>query len=242
MIRVSPLSLRTFRECPRRFRYQYIDRLGKYYGRPRPYFTMGNNVHAALKDFLSVVPPQQRSLETLEHLLMQKWAKDHSGFEDPEQERDYLKRARRQLRWFVESQDMSVSPFMTERFHEAPLAQGIILRGRIDRVDREPDGTLHIIDYKTGQLPSEMDDEPLLLYAVILTRALHANVNRASYVFLGEGASHDLSLTSDILDETKENTLETAHAIESEQNYPGHPSSRCLYCDYAVICEEKQER
>jgi len=200
---------------------------------------MGNHVHASLKDFLSLVPAPQRTFEALERILSHRWAKDRSGFEDADQEQEYLERARQQLRWFVASQDVTVAPFMTERYHEAPLAQGVILRGRIDRVDKEADGTLHIIDYKTGKLPAEVDDEPLLLYALILSRALHSNVSRTTYLFLAEGATHTFEPASDLLEEAKGRALATARQIEAEEEFPPQPGSRCLDCDFAVICEER---
>jgi RecB family exonuclease len=39
---------------------------------------------------------------------------------------------------------------MIEEMIEAEISTSLILRGRIKLVDKEPDGTLHIIDYKTG--------------------------------------------------------------------------------------------
>ncbi len=52
--RVSPFSLRVFKECPRAYRFRYVDRLAKQYEKPRPWFTMGDNVHATLKGLLSI--------------------------------------------------------------------------------------------------------------------------------------------------------------------------------------------
>src|SRR4030067_88575 len=62
----SPFSLNMFQQCPRQYRYQYIDHLGDIYRKARPYFTMGDHVHATLKDFLSVVPVSERNLSKLE--------------------------------------------------------------------------------------------------------------------------------------------------------------------------------
>jgi ATP-dependent helicase/nuclease subunit B len=44
-------------------------------------------------------------------------------------------------------------PVAAEATGEAPIA-GITVHGRVDRIDRMPDGTLAIIDYKTGAPPS----------------------------------------------------------------------------------------
>jgi ATP-dependent helicase/nuclease subunit B len=45
-------------------------------------------------------------------------------------------------------------PLAAEATGETPLA-GIVVQGRVDRIDRLPDGGLAIIDYKTGQPPSQ---------------------------------------------------------------------------------------
>jgi ATP-dependent helicase/nuclease subunit B len=45
-------------------------------------------------------------------------------------------------------------PVLAEQTGEAELA-GVSLYGRVDRVDRLPDGTLGIVDYKTGKAPTK---------------------------------------------------------------------------------------
>ncbi len=45
-------------------------------------------------------------------------------------------------------------PLAAELKGETPLA-GIIVEGRVDRIDRLPNGSLAIVDYKTGQPPSQ---------------------------------------------------------------------------------------
>ncbi|MFO8098054.1 MAG: PD-(D/E)XK nuclease family protein [Salinibacter sp.] len=65
------------------------------------------------------------------------------------------------------------------------------LRGRIDRVDREPDGTLTIWDYKTGSASRYDEDDPLqdgahlqwALYAYALETLREAPVERSGYFF-----------------------------------------------------------
>src|SRR4030042_1046074 len=136
MFEASPFSLNMFQQCPRQYKFQYIDHLGSIYRKSRPYFTMGDHVHATLKDFLSVVPVSERNLTRLEDLLRKKWGE----------------KALKQLRRFAHNHDISVTPCMVEDYHSTELTSSIILKGKIDRVDKEPDGSLHIIDDKTGKI------------------------------------------------------------------------------------------
>jgi ATP-dependent helicase/nuclease subunit B len=46
------------------------------------------------------------------------------------------------------------TPILAEEFGEAEVA-GVTLFGKVDRIDRLPDGKLAIVDYKTGQAPAK---------------------------------------------------------------------------------------
>ena len=73
------------------------------------------------------------------------------------------------------------------------LADGrtLRLRGKIDRIDRAPDGTLHIWDYKTGSSSGFKEADGLqggvvmqwLLYALAAEDRLGTGVSRAGYFF-----------------------------------------------------------
>ena len=43
-----------------------------------------------------------------------------------------------------------------EELVKAEVRAGLFLRGRIGRVDREPDGSLYLIDYKTGNAAARL--------------------------------------------------------------------------------------
>ena len=65
---------------------------------------------------------------------------------------------------------------------------GVTLEGRADRVDRSRDGTLRIVDYKTGQLPAVGDVESLWQTQLGLLAAL-AEAGRLDGVPAGAVAS-----------------------------------------------------
>ena len=53
----------------------------------------------------------------------------------------------------VKDRQAGRTPVLAEEKGEAEVA-GVTLHGRVDRIDRLPDGTLAIVDYKTGQAPA----------------------------------------------------------------------------------------
>ena len=241
MLKLSPYAIGIFEQCPRRYRYQYVERLIQKYRRPWPWLTMGANVHAALAQFLSVVPVAERTPATIEKLLRDKWRRSRQGFADAEQEREYGERALAQLRWFATTQPVDVRPLMIERFHEAPVGEKLVLRGKIDRVDRDEDGSLHVIDYKTGKVPENPDTFQLLQYAVILPRILDRPVTRASYLYLGGSEWRTFPIDPDDVDRTVGAVLSIAGRIERETEYPVIVGRLCRYCDFLDLCEPGRE-
>ncbi len=241
MFRASSFRLSMFQQCPGRYKFHYIDDLARIYGKPRPYFTMGDHIHAALKDFLSIVPVEERTVARLENLLREKWQRNRKGFKDLDDEKQWGEKALSQVRWFAQSQDLSVTPLMLEDFHSAELSPKITLVGKIDRVDQEAEGGLHIIDYKTGKMPEEIDRNQLYIYAVVLSKEQQLPVTKVSYLYLEAGEFQTLGPTASDLEQAADYVVETVDRILSETKYPATINSYCGTCDFLEICPRKEE-
>jgi putative RecB family exonuclease len=241
MFEASPFSLNMFLLCPRQYKFQYIDHLGGIYRKSRPYFTMGDHVHATLKDFLSVVPVSERNLTRLEDLLREKWRRYRKGFNDREDEKRWGQKALNQLSWFAKNQDLSVMPFMVEDYHSVAITSNIILKGKIDRVDKEADDSLHIIDYKTGKMPSEISQIQLQIYALILSKKQDLPPQKASYLYLEAGKFRTIELTATDLAKATSYITDMADRICKEREYPATPNIYCWNCDFLEICPSKEE-
>lgn len=235
---LSPFKLGMFRRCPRQYKYHYVDNLAKQYGKPRPYFTMGDHVHAALKMFFSQ-NNRDRTFTALEQMLRTRWNKNRRGFEAMEQERFYGLKALSQLRWFCETQDLHAQPHMLEDFHETALSPELALLGKVDRVDQYPDGSLHIIDYKTGKTPADPDDLQLLTYAVLISKKLGTRISQVSYLYLNGHGWRTLEPTDDQLDKTVDLLFSAKNEIAAEQEFPSRPSQLCHFCDFKELCEPR---
>ncbi|WP_108662065.1 double-strand break repair protein AddB [Acuticoccus kandeliae] len=92
----------------------------------------------------------------------------------------------------------SVAGSLVEIAAETTLANGVVLRGRIDRIDRMRDGSLALIDYKSGKAPTAKQvttffEPQLPLEAALLRAGAVADIDPAepirdlSYVELGAG-------------------------------------------------------
>ncbi len=238
LLRLSPYSISVYEQCPRRYKHQYVDRLGPKYKKPQPWLTMGSHVHSTLTRFMRDVSVEERTVSTIESLLRRNWRWNREGFADIEQEREYGERALAQLRWFASTQETDIKPFMLERFHEAPVGENVVLMGRIDRIDRQEDGSLHVIDYKTGKVPENPDTFQLLQYAVILTKTLTYPVTKASYLYLEDGEWRTFSIDPIDVQKTRGAVLAIAKRIERDAEYRETVGSLCKYCDFLEICEK----
>jgi hypothetical protein len=120
--------------------------------------------------------------------------------------------------------DASREPFRVCKVeHEVELAEaGVRLDLRMDRIDRLPDGSLVIIDYKTGAEKTFLNRErqpreyQLVAYACALTEPVAelvlANVDSRSIVFHGAGI-RDIDNWPDVLAQWSERVREACAAM-----------------------------
>jgi len=237
MFKLSSFRLRVFRQCRRQYKYRYVEKLPT---RPSPYNTMGAHVHNALKAFYCLPELEQRTPERLLDLLLESWRQNRAGFSGLEDEERWRERAIAQLRTFAVKNDLAARPLAVEQYIETPLTPQLALSGRIDRVDDDPDG-LHVIDYKTGRRPDEVDAEQLHLYTVMLERSFGRPVARASYLYLDEGAAWSISPRPEELEETVAAVLSAYEQIIAERSYPTGVGKHCAFCDFQSICPSREE-
>jgi len=239
-LKLSPHSIALFKQCKLQYKFQYVDKLGDKYGKAKPYFTMANHVHATLRDLFSVTP-EHRTIESAKRLLTNNWRRYRIGFRGRTDEKRWADRALGEVTRFVTEQDVSITPMMLEAPVEAKITPGLILRGRVDRVDKEPDGTLHLIDYKTGLVPESIDWSQLELHSLILSRIWSTAGTKVSYLYLLSGTTYTKELGQEALNRVRWELLRVASQIRKEKDYHPSPGTACAGCDFAAICPAKHD-
>lgn len=238
MFRLSPLRVRAFNTCRLRYRYQYVDKLP---ARLRPGDTAGSLVHNVLSDFFAKLPTEQRTEERLLQTFEERWAALSPRYLRMAGIPELHDGARHALETFAARHDLKAQPFMVEEYMQVHIAPDVLLFGRMDRVEEEPDRTLHIIDYKTGSHPGDVDASQLNLYAIMVERKLERTVSRASFWYLDDGSEWTAQLRVEDKRMALNEVLEAVRQMQTEERFEANVAPHCAGCPYLYACEAREE-
>jgi RecB family exonuclease len=156
--------------------------------------------------------------------------------------------------WVPHRFELSFGLADRERAHEdpasvadpVPLAEGLVLRGSIDLVERRADGRLRATDHKTGKVAAEKGAitqggtilQPVL-YALACERLLGEPVDAGRLYYCtnaGDFTEHVVPLDA----ESRGSAREIARVIDEAMRsgfLPAAPDDdACRWCDYRVVC------
>ncbi|MCU7730902.1 PD-(D/E)XK nuclease family protein [Actinoplanes sp. KI2] len=247
----TPSKLGSFVDCPRRYRYSYVDRPTPPKGPPWAHNSLGASVHTALKNWYAL-PPDRRTPTALVGLLRPTWVRE--GYRDVDQERAAFQTAQGWLESYAASADAGDEPLGVERV-VATKTSVLAFNGRADRIDGRG-GEAVIVDYKTGRTGLDADDargsQALALYAWAAQRVFRRPCHRVELHHLPTGtvAVHehtDESLARQVrrAEETARDIMAAERAVaggaDPDEEFPTNPGSLCGWCDFRKVCPAGQE-
>ncbi len=236
-VRLSFSRIESYANCPRKFRYSYVDKLP---GRPGPHLSFGTSIHNALESFYDQKLPECPSEEELLGFLYDRW--EHSGFEQlPREEQVGFYRHAQQVlrRYHARVADRYRLPVATEAWFELPIGYEATVVGSIDRVDVDDDGRFHVVDYKTNRKVKDRarvaGSLQLSLYALACRHLYGALPATVSLDFVVAGVEVVAELDELDLDAARQAVLDTAAAVRAER-YEPRPNPLCDWCDFRSLC------
>jgi DNA helicase-2/ATP-dependent DNA helicase PcrA len=176
-------------------------------------------------------------LERLMALFEAGWRR--TGFGTSDDELQFRDRAREALRLYCEREGGAEGePVWLERKFDIKIG-GHHVRGRVDRVDRLPDGEHELIDYKTGERKTESDlerDLQLALYRLAAREAWDIEASYGSYYYVLDAEKVAAPTKPDDAERVERTVLEVGAGILGQDFEPRPSPAVCSWCDYRLIC------
>lgn len=237
-LRLSFSRVDVFERCPRRFRYQYVDGLPQ---SPAPQLSFGTSIHAVLEWIYDRKHPVLPSLDETLGILFERW--DSSGYAEMarDQQLQAYEHAREVIARFhgrLASEGFRL-PAATEAWFELPIDDDILVVGSIDRLDVDPSGDLHVIDYKTNRRArskAQVSGSLQLAIYALATEFLYGRLPRSVALdFVVPGVTVRVPLEELDVASVPERLREAARRIRLGEDTPT-PHRLCDWCDFRSIC------
>lgn len=186
-IYISYTGLTDFLKCPRSYYLKNLykdSRQGFKLQIISPHLTLGSTVHDALKWYLEKpTPPSRKATIDQFRNYWRKYRLKRGGFTSIEEEASFGIRGMKMVNNFLDNaKNLEKSaPFIT--FPKYNLVENIIMIGNFDFVGECIDGTLHIVDFKTGAKDQEGALQ-LYIYAILAEICFGKKVSKASFWYL----------------------------------------------------------
>src|SRR4051794_20734838 len=228
---LSASDIDTYRICPLKYKFARVFRIPQ---EPTIHQRFGIVLHQVLERFHSM---GGGSLDQLMELFEVSWRR--SGFGESDDEQQFRGRAVQALeRYWEDDRASDAKPVWFERSFAFKLGDHL-LRGRVDRVDKRPDGSYELIDYKTGKSKTEdelREDIQLSLYQMGARESWRLETSAQSYFYVLTGEKVPVEHSEEELDRVRATVAEIADGILAQEFEPKPSYEVCSFCDYRIIC------
>lgn len=261
---LSPSSVKTYEQCPRKYYYNYIEKL------PKKDFThlhLGSFCHDVLEQFHIVLPDTDiictnedggsceiydrdcSCVHVYRKLMNQIFPKRKKILAEKKEiilPKKQLMDAQIMIKNYIDNLEIGVvnGILYNERKFTFALTDKYMANGIMDRIDKR-DGIYHLIDYKTNKSAKYM--EPFQLYVYGLALSTYDDIDNdvdeiyASYQMLRLNRELKYKITRFEMDECKRKLIEFGDRITDDQKWIMKASPLCNWCDYKDICFNPNE-
>ena len=236
---LSATSVKMYQQCPLKFKYRKVLGIPE---KPSINLRKGGAAHAALewaaKETLAGRCPD---MDGMARVAREDMESSRTKFPDAE----YAKAAssmkeilENYVRWEAGSENRLEE---AEAKFEITIG-GMRYRGKIDRVEKNPQGAYEIVDYKTGTSRERKNDMPKLPQANIYAAAAQEKYGslpvKFTLLYLEGRATREYHVTEKSLKAGLDVVRECAEEIVEEKFEPT-PGRHCNWCSYRGFCPAK---
>jgi RecB family exonuclease len=235
---LSASDVETYRNCPLRYKFARVLKIPT---EQTLHQRFGIVVHQVLERFHSAETrdgDQARgTLQELMDLFDAAWRR--AGMGEGARERELWGKAQAALgRYHERLREEPAQPLWFERSFAFSLGPHHV-RGRVDRVDRRPDGVFELIDYKTGYPKAEAElseDIQLSLYAIAAREAWDLGETRQAYYYVLDDRKVPVPREAGDGEWVRDAVLEVGEGILAHDFEPTPSPAVCARCDYRIVC------
>ena len=243
---LSPSKVTAFTNCPLAFRFSQIEHRPE---PPSPPSVKGTLVHAALEGLFWHHRAGDRTPAAAAAELERAWAmmQDDDEFVQLELDREtadaFLAEARALVENYFRLEDPNEAHVVGVELGVETMVDGMRLRGIIDRLDVAPDGSLIVVDYKTGRAPSERFERGSLggvqTYALLCESVLGRAPAEVRLLYLRQPIAISSVASEQTIRGQRRRTLAVWSAIEKAcdaEDFRPHVGPLCDYCNFKASC------
>ena len=231
---LSASDLDLYLTCPLKYKFARVFGIPQ---EPTINQRFGILVHNVLERFHKEEDGGEDGLQRLVGLFEAGWRR--SGFGTSDDEVQYRERGREAMRLYWERESAAEGePVWLERKFDFRIGEHHV-RGRVDRVDRLPDGSHELIDYKTGERKSAADlerDLQLALYRLAAREAWEIEAGAGSYYYVLDADKVAVETQPDDAERVERTVLQVGEGVLGQDFEPRPSPAVCGWCDYRLIC------
>lgn len=243
---LSVHKLKMFYECAGKYKFCYKDKLPRV---EKDFLVFGKFLHLVFETFHRKIMDDPNLSNDWENVLQDSW---NIAFK--EYEKDLIKEQKPDEANLIEEAQKIVNIYKdnllkeglpnviaVEKLFYINIDNKILVQGAIDRIQLDPDGILHVVDYKTTKDVKYLKDYFQLMtycYSLIIEDESIQKI-RASFLALKNNcALLTKEFSRDDILEIAEKFIKCFYDIEDEKLFRPNPNFLCMFCDYLDHCPQ----
>ena len=205
----SPNALKTFKECPRKYYFKYIQQIST--PQKSTPFEKGKKIHALANYYLK--------------------GEDITKFEKA------LNDEEKRIWDLLKSNEYFQKNYINSEYNLSCKINNYWVGGRLDALVKDNTDCYYILDYKTGAIPKNPEFDYQTMIYLLSTKAFFKDCKKLSFVYidLKNNQNHIIELTDDLVNKYTTEIETVCSTINKTQDFKKNENN-CKFCECKKFC------